>query len=88
MKQMKKILAKLLFCSEDSLDTVLLHMPVGVFNVFLLQLLSGWLGLAFCLVFITYEKTERKVISDKCYPDLQGWLWGAGITAVVWMIIK
>jgi hypothetical protein len=71
-----KILAKILFCDEQNLNNVLLHIPVGALITFLICYVSGWLGLTAILVFIKYETIERKVENDKCFPDLQGALWG------------
>ncbi len=87
MSNLKKIISRLLFCDEKDLGGVLLHMPVGVANVLLGVYVGWWLGLAICLGFIIYERTERKIISDKCFPDLQGWLWGTiGTGGLIWLI--
>jgi hypothetical protein len=34
------------------------------------------------LLFIRYETTERKVLGDRCYPDLQGALWGLVLVGI------
>lgn len=82
---MKKILARLLFCEESSVDNVLLHIPVGVVNV-AVYLIFPLLALLFGYGYIKYETTQRRVVQDKAYPELQGWLWGMGLTAIVILI--
>ena len=83
---MRDFLAKLLFCDVYDLNNVLLHMPVGVATV-LLCLVSGWLGLIFGLGFIIYELSERKILEDKAYPDIQGWMWGIALTGIIVLIV-
>jgi len=85
--ELRKILARILFCDEDDLDNVLLHIPVGVVIV-LLCLVSGWLALIFGYGFIKYETIERKTLRDKCFPDIQGCLWGIGILGVILLIAR
>jgi hypothetical protein len=84
---MRAILSKILFCDELDLDNVLMHIPVGIINT-LICCLSGWLGLIFAYGFIKYERIEQKDIHDKAYPDIQGWLWGIGISAIIIGIIR
>jgi hypothetical protein len=80
-------LSKVLFCDEEDLSCVLLHMLVGVFTVFLFQFCSVWLGLLFGYGFITYEKAEWREVHDVASPAIQGLLWGIGIAAVVVRVI-
>jgi hypothetical protein len=83
----KKILSKMLFCTEDTVGNVLLHIPVGVITV-IIAMLSPILALAFYYGFIKYELKESRIIHDKAYPDIQGSLWGIGIAAVITLIVK
>ena len=83
---LKEILSKIFFCDEDSLNSVLLHIPVGLANVGIC-LFSGCLAVLFGVGFIFYELRESKVIQDKGYPELQGWLWGIGILAIILLIV-
>jgi len=84
---MRKILSKILFCDEYDLNNVLLHIPVGIITV-LIGIFSGWIGLVFGLGFITYELSERKILQDKAYPDIQGWLWGIGLLSIILLIVR
>lgn len=99
----RKILAKMLFCDEKYLHWVLLHIPVGVANTLIPvalylvfgmpgALIGGALALVFGIGFIAYEVTEWEIIKDVLYPDLQGWLWGMGLTVglifVAWLCIR
>lgn len=86
-RSMRRLASKILFCSEWDLGNVLLHIPVGGITV-AIGLLSGWLALTFGLGFITYELKESKVIQDKAYPDIQGWLWGIAYTAIPILIVR
>ena len=84
---MRQLLAKILYCNIYDLDNVLLHIPVGFVTV-AIALYSGWLGLAFAYGFVTYETTQRQVIKDKCYTDLQGFLWGIGILSIILLLVR
>ena len=84
---MRETLAKLVVCDVYDLDNVLLHIPVGFVTV-AIALYSGWLGLAFAYGFITYETTQRQVIKDKCFTDIQGWLWGIGILSIILLLVR
>ena len=85
--ELRKILARILFCDEDDLDNVLLHIPVGIATV-LIGIYSGWLAVIFGYGFIKYEGIERRELRDKAYPDIQGWLWGIGILGIILLIAR
>ena len=76
-----KILPKLLFCPEEFVGNVLLHIPVGLVTVGL-AFLSGWLALVFGLGFLAYELSEEKKINDVAFQDIKGWLFGIGILGI------
>ena len=78
----KKILAMILFCDECDVDNVLLHIPLGLV-IFASCLISGWLTLSFTYLFVKYERIEQTKIHDKCFPDLQGVMWGIGIPTII-----
>ena len=88
---MRKILAKLLFCSEYDLNNVLLHLPLGAVIIGLgvgldvvgLPFVSAGLIVAFTFGFIMYELSERSILHDKAFPDIQGYLWGVGLAAFI-----
>ena len=84
---MRQLLAKILYCNIYDLDNVLLHIPVGFVTV-AIALYSGWLGLAFAYGFVTYETTQRQVIKDKCFTDIQGWLYGIAWAAIIGLLIR
>jgi len=88
---LKKILSRLLFCQCDDVGNVGLHIGVGVVNagiplvLFLIfgsagAILGASLALVFGIGFVAYEVTEGRVIKDKIFPDIQGWLWGIGLS--------
>lgn len=83
----KRLLAKLLFCEEDHLDGVLLHIPVGIITV-ILTYVSGWLAVIFGVGYLTYQLSEQKQISDECFPDIQGWLYGIVIGAGIVLVFQ
>jgi hypothetical protein len=94
----KKILAKMLFCDEKYLHWVLLHIPVGVVNVLIPvalylvlgvpgALIGGVLALVLGIGFVAYEVTEWEIIKDILYPDIQGWLWGIGLSVGVIFLV-
>jgi len=83
---MRDFLAKILFCDVYDLDNVLLHMIVGV-AIVVLCIISGWLALIFGYGFIKYETIQRREVRDKCFPDIQGCLWGIAIAGIVAKII-
>lgn len=100
---LRVILAKMLFCDLVDLHNVLLHIPVGMANALIPLVLfigfgmpgaifGGLLALVFGLGFFVYELDQRAEIKDKCYPDLQGWLWGiilcVVLTAVVYLSLQ
>lgn len=84
---MRETLAKILFCDVYDLENVLLHIPVGFVTV-AIALYSGWLGLAFAYGFISYETTQWLIIKDKCFTDIQGFLWGIGILSVILLLVR
>jgi len=69
------------------LGNVLLHIPVGIFNVYVWYKAQS-LALLFGVSFIIYQILERQIIHDKAYPEIQGWLWGIAIAIVGWEIIN
>ena len=87
MRKLRRLLARLLFCDSAVLNGVLIHIPVGIFTVYI-SYLSGWLGLIFGLGYIVYELNEQKIISDKCYPELQGWLYGISFGAIAMYFLR
>ena len=78
---MREFLSKLLFCDVYDLDNVLLHIPVGIITVGI-AFLSPLVALAFYYGFVKYETVERRVIRDKCFPDIQGSLIGIILLAI------
>jgi len=78
---MRGFLAKLLFCDVSDLDNVLLHIPVGVIVV-VIALFSPLVALAFYYGFIKYETVQRRVVRDKCFPDIHGSLVGIILLAI------
>ena len=87
MVELRRVLAKILFCNEYDLDNVLLHLPVGVFLFLLSMYVSGFVGIAFAYAFVRYELKESKILLDKGYPEIQGLLWGLGLASVIWRLI-
>jgi len=83
---MKKILTRLLFCPEESLNNVLMHIPVGIVIVFL-AMLSGWVALVFGIGFFIYELNEQHDLGDKAYQDIKGCLFGIGMTGIPWALV-
>ena len=81
----KRLISKILFCDEEDTGNVLLHIPVGLIAG-AAALISGWITVVFGLSFLVYELKESKIIEDKAYPDIQGFLWGLGIFAVICFI--
>lgn len=85
---MRRLLARLLLCDPGDLGNVLMHIPVGVVNVLLPVALhyslpavftplgAAAIALLFGYGFVKYQRVEAEAISDRCYPDLQGWLEG------------
>ena len=83
---MRNLLSKILFCNVCDLDNVLLHIPVGMLTV-VIALFSPLVALAFYYGFIKYETVERRVIRDKCFPDIQGSLIGIALLAIPLAIV-
>lgn len=81
----KDIISKILFCNSKDVGNVLLHIPVGIVNV-AIGVLSGWLALVFGIGFIIYQLSEQKIINDRAFPAIQGFLWGIGIFAIALFI--
>jgi hypothetical protein len=82
---LKPILAKILFCNEYDLENVLLHIPVGMITV-VISIFSPIVAAVFYYGFIKYETIERRQIRDKCFPDIQGSLYGLGFLAIILLI--
>jgi len=61
---------------------LLLHVPVGFFTVLLIYT-NPLMGLLFGSGFVVYEITQ----GGQPHKDIKGWLWGLGITGVVWFIL-
>ncbi|MBA7575294.1 hypothetical protein ES708_17115 [subsurface metagenome] len=65
----------------------LIHMPVGIFNVFCL-----YVGIVFGILFFTgffiYELQEDYRLKDGAYLDIFGWLIGFGIAVALLFILK
>ena len=83
----RKILARIFHCEESSVDSIVLHIPVGIITV-IIYLFSGSLGVLFGVGFIVFEVWTSKVAHDKGYPELQGWLWGIGLLAIPLLIAR
>ena len=81
----KKLASRILFCDEEDIPNILLHIPIGVVAG-VASLVSGWVCLVFGLAFLAYELREAKIIEDKAYPDIQGFLWGLGIFVVLYLV--
>jgi hypothetical protein len=92
---MRKFLAMMFFCPEDSLGLVLMHFPLGVVNVAIgvLLYMAGFpsVGLVIATLFgygfIKYEVIERRDLHDLGYQEIKGWLWGMGFTSLLGSII-
>ena len=94
----RNILTKILFCNELDLNNVLLHIPLGGASTLIPFIFyhCGFTGFGvglLCIlpfIFIAYEVIEKKVIQDRCYPDIQGYFEGfigvAGIIAIVLLL--
>lgn len=97
---MRRILSRLLFCNLDDLHNLLIHIPVGIINILLPVSLhfacpetfsplgAVAVGLLFGYGFVKYQRIEQLVISDRAYPDLQGWLEGMIICSFGLAVIK
>ena len=84
---MRNFLSKLLFCDVYDLNNVLLHIPVGVANALIGMQFVG-VGIVIGVGFLSYEILQRIIErKDKAYPDIQGWLWGLVLTAIIGLII-
>jgi len=65
----------------------LMHIPVGLFNVFLAYV--GWIyGLIFFGGFMVYEVTEDWRLKDGAYLDIYGYLIGFGVAATAIFILS
>jgi hypothetical protein len=82
---MRQFLAKILFCDEVDLNNVLMHIPVGIITV-AIAVFSPILAAMFFYGFVKYETVERRVIRDKCFPDIHGSLVGIGLLAIPLLI--
>lgn len=87
MDKLRRILSKIFFCDEDSVECVLIHIPVGLVTVGI-ALYSIGLAVLFAVGFIIYELNEGKIIEDKPFRDIQGWLWGLGLLSIPLLIVK
>jgi len=65
----------------------LIHFPLGVYTAILL-VSSPWLGWALVSGFLAYEILEDWRIVDHSYIDVKGWLWGIGVAAGIYMIMR
>jgi hypothetical protein len=82
---MRQFLSKILFCDELDLNNVLMHIPVGIITV-VISLYSPIVAAVFFYGFVKYETVERRVIRDKCFPDIHGSLVGMGFLAIILLI--
>ena len=57
-----------------------IHIPVGLFNVFLLYVGIVY-GVLFFAGFFTYELNEDWHLKDNAWLDIYGWIIGFGIGA-------
>ena len=64
-----------------------IHIPVGLFNVFLLYIGVVY-GIIFFLGFFAYELNEDWHLKDNAWLDIYGWLIGFGMGVVVLFILK
>jgi len=93
---MKKLLSRLLFCCDKDVPAVLQHIFVGVFNVIIpfifvthgLEIIGAAMALTFGYGFLQYQHRESRVIKDRGFPEIQGWLLGIGIMTVFCMFIE
>ena len=77
---------------------LLLHIPHGLFNAALVlieepsEFTGTTLAAMFCLGFLTFELAEERVLHDKAFHDLVGWLIGltigAGTVAMVGVLVS
>ena len=87
---MKGVLAKLLFCDEANLNNVLLHIPVGVINTAITigLCVKGFPEAGLCLgLVLGYGFIRYELDGTGGFPELQGWLYGIGLTSVIWMVL-
>ena len=61
---------------------LLIHIPVGAFNAWLLHD-ATMTGIIFSLGFMVYELNEDWRIKDQAWKDLAGWLWGFALAAAL-----
>ena len=75
--QIKKMMDTL----GGSLKGLLLHIPVGMFQVFCAWL-NPALAIAFLVGFMVYEVNEDWHLKDRAYYDIRGYLWGIVLGAI------
>lgn len=93
---MRKTLAWILHCDEEHLNNVLLHMITGVGNVSIgillcavkLTAIAVILTAIFAWGYIKYQGVEQGEINDRCYPDIQGWLYGIAFASIGYAIVR
>ena len=61
---------------------LLIHIPVGAFNAWLLHD-ATMTGIIFSLGFMVYELDECLHLKDQAWRDIKGYLWGLAIAAGV-----
>jgi len=72
--------------SRNKLKPILIHLPVGMFCVFLAYV--HWvLALIFGLGFLSYETIQEWRMKDKGWKDIKGFLWGLGVGGLIWVIL-
>jgi hypothetical protein len=71
---------------KDKLYRLLLHVPVGGFNAWLICREPA-AGVIFFLGFVIYELNEDWRIRDQAWKDLAGWLWGFALAVYIIAIL-
>ncbi|MBA7561944.1 hypothetical protein ES708_03591 [subsurface metagenome] len=73
--------------TKQKVFRALMHVPVGIFNVFCL-----YVGIVFGVLFFTgffiYELQQDYRLKDGAYLDIFGWLIGFGIAVALLFMLK
>jgi len=64
----------------------LLHFPVGIVNV-IIHSRSASLSIMFAVGFVFYEVREHLHIHDMAWKDIQGYLFGIGVTGLFFILM-
>ncbi|GAI68778.1 unnamed protein product [marine sediment metagenome] len=72
--------------TKQKVSRALMHVPVGIFNVFCLYVEIVF-GILFFTGFFIYELQEDYRLKDGAYLDIYGWLIGFGLgVALLFML--